>query len=137
MAKTTDSAAVKAFIDSIEDPARQADCRALLALAKRAVRGETPRLWPGGMVGVGDFHYRYASGREGDTFLVGFSPRKAALTIYLGCDLARYEPLLAKLGKFKHGKGCLYLRSLADVDERVLLQLMTEAAAEQRASRPS
>jgi len=87
--------------------------------------GAAPRMWGAAIVGYGDYHYKYASGREGDWFLCGFSPRKQSLSIYLMGYLENYEDLLSRLGKHKHGKGCLYINKLDDVDEQVLRRLIS------------
>lgn len=114
---------VEAFLDSVENPSRRGDAKALETLMRR-VTGEEPRMWGTSMVGFGEYHYRYASGREGDWFPVGFSPRKAALTIYLISGLVGHEDLLDRLGPHRQGKGCLYVTRLADLDESVLAELI-------------
>lgn len=123
-------AEVGRFIADIVPATRQADCRALGALMQE-VSGEPPRMW-GSMVGFGRYRYRYDSGREGETFLVGFASRRDALTVYLGCDLGEQADLLSRLGHYKAGKGCLYLRQLADVDAGVLRRLLEHAVASHR-----
>ena len=90
----------------------------------KEVTGAEPQMWGPSIVGFGAYHYKYESGREGDWFLVGFSPRKQNLTLYIMAGFKRYEELLAKLGKHKTGKSCLYLNKLADVDEEVLRQMV-------------
>jgi hypothetical protein len=82
-------------------------------------------MWGGSIVGFGDYHYKYASGREGDWFLTGFSPRKQSLTLYMMTYLEKHENILKRLGKFKTGKGCLYIKQLEDVDMKVLKELIT------------
>ena len=114
---------VKAFLAVIPDPKRRADAETVLTLM-REVTGKPPQLWGGSIVGFGSYHYKYASGREGDWFLTGFSPRKQALTLYIMAGFARYEALLSKLGKHKTGKACLYVNKLADVDLAVLRELV-------------
>lgn len=101
----------------------QTDCRALIEMM-RAATGCEPVMWGPAMVGFGNHHYRYASGREGDIFQVGFSPRKAALSIYLTCDLDSMGDLLEKLGPHDRGKGCLYVKRLADIDPVVLKKMV-------------
>lgn len=125
--KPTD-AAVDAFLDEVGDPARRDECRTILELM-REVTGAEPKMWVGGMVGFGSYHYRYESGREGDWFVTGFSPRKANLTLYIMAGFDRYEVLLERLGKFKTGKSCLYLKRLSDVDIDVLEELVRESVA--------
>lgn len=120
-------ASVEGFLNGIDDPNRREDCLAIAALMKKITRCE-PRMWGTSIVGFGDHHYRYESGREGDTFILGFSPRKDALTLYLGPGLERFQETLDRLGKYKTGKGCLYIRRLEDVDTSVLAMLLKTAA---------
>lgn len=96
----------------------------------RRATGAEPRMWGPEMVGFGEYHYRYESGREGDWFLAGFSPRKKELSVYVMAGFEGYADLLARLGRHKTGKSCLYLRSLADVDLGVLEELVRQSAAE-------
>lgn len=119
-------ASVGAFLDAVEDDARRQDCLAVLKLMKDVTKSE-PRLWGGSMVGFGTYHYRYASGREGDWFVTGFSPRKKDLTLYLMAGFEHSEALLEKLGKFKLGKSCLYVKRLSDIDMKVLKQLVSDS----------
>jgi hypothetical protein len=119
---------VQAFLESIEDEERRRDCLALLQLM-REVTGHEPKLWGGSIVGFGSYHYKYASGREGDTFLAGFSPRKQNLTLYLTGYLEHYESLLGRLGKHKTGKGCLYIKKLDDVDLPTLREMIKQSVA--------
>jgi hypothetical protein len=120
------AASVTAFVNSIDDPRRRAEVRKVAAMMRR-VTGKRARMWGPSMVGYGTYHYRYASGREGDFMLTGYSPRKQALTIYILAGFDRFRPLMKKLGTFKTGKSCLYIRRLADVDEEVLEQLIDES----------
>jgi hypothetical protein len=120
--RSTDES-VDEFLRSIPDDARRRDCRRVLAIM-RSVTGEEPKLWGASMVGFGSYHYRYESGREGDWFLTGFSPRKGNLTLYIMAGFDRYGELLSRLGKYKTGKSCLYVKRLADVDETVLRELL-------------
>lgn len=119
---TTDS--VAAFLGSITDPARRADCESIADMM-RAVTQAEPRMWGPGMVGFGSYHYRYDSGREGDWFLTGFAPRKNELVLYIMAGFADHEELLAHLGRHRKGKSCLYIKRLADVDKKVLRRLVT------------
>lgn len=114
---------VKVFIDAIADEGRRRDCRALAGIMRK-ITGSRPRMWGSSIVGFGSYHYKYASGREGDWFLAGFSPRKSDLTLYLMPGLDGFEALLGKLGKHKTGKACLYIKSLDDVRLPVLEQLV-------------
>ena len=130
------AASVEAFLAAVDDPQRRADAHAVLALM-RGVTGEEPRMWGPSIVGFGKYHYRYASGHEGDSCLTGFSPRKAALTIYLMPGFEQREETLTRLGKFKAGKGCLYVKRLADIDLEVLRELVAASVKHLRATYPS
>lgn len=125
---------VDAFLAQ-QDPARRADCDAVVALMREAT-GCEPVLWGPSIVGFDTYTYRYESGREGDWLIVGFSPRKQALTLYIMPGFDAYEALLARLGKFSTGKSCLYLKRLADVDMDVLRELVVESVAAMRARYP-
>lgn len=116
-------ASAQEFVDGIDHPVRRADGLQLLELMAR-VTGEKPEMWGPTIVGFGSYHYKYATGREGDAAAVGFSPRKASLTLY-GLSSAPEAPgLLEKLGKHKPGAGCIYVNKLADIDLAVLAQLV-------------
>jgi hypothetical protein len=127
--KPTD-VSVDGFLDGVAHPVRRADGKALRAMMER-VTGEPAMMWGPSIVGFGRYHYRYASGHEGDSPRLGYSPRSANLVLYVG-GFAEYEPLLAKLGKHKRSKACLYLNKLADVDPAVLEEIArrTYAASE-------
>lgn len=116
-------ASVDAYLKAIEDPARRTDCQALVRLMQ-TITGERPRMWGSNIVGFGSYHYRYESGREGDSCATGFSSRKTDISVYLTADFAGQEALLARLGKHKMGKACLSIRRLSDVDIDVLEQLV-------------
>lgn len=133
MAKVTikthaNDADVDAFLEGVEDARQRADSETLIALMQR-VTGSPPRMWGPSIIGFGSTRLKYASGRELDWMQCGFSPRKAALSIYLTCDIAQYEHLLSRLGKYKTGKGCLYVKRLSDVDMKVLEAMVQEAVA--------
>jgi hypothetical protein len=117
---------VEAFLAAVEHDKRREDAFAMLELMKRITK-EEPRMWGPTIVGFGQYHYKYESGREGDWFLTGFSPRKQALTVYIMAGFARYEELMAKLGKYKTGQSCLYINKLEDVDRKVLAELVTQS----------
>ena len=119
--KATDQSVAK-FIASAGE-SRQADCAMLLALMQKAT-GAQPKLWGSSLVGFGDYRYVYASGREGDWFLTGFSPRKANLTLYVLNGFPGQAELLERLGKHKVGKGCLYINKLEDVHLPTLKKLI-------------
>jgi Domain of unknown function (DU1801) len=123
-------AAPEEFIAGVEHEQRRTDSRELLALMKD-VTGEPPKMWGPSIVGFGRYRYQYASGREGEMCLTGFSPRKQSLVLYLGPGLDN-TALLAKLGKHKRGEGCLYINKLDDVDREVLRELVASSVAEMR-----
>ena len=124
--KTTKS--VSKFLNGIENETRRADAKKVAALMEE-VTGEKPKMWGESIVGYGSYHYKYASGREGDWFVAGFSPRKASLTLYIMSGFAGYEGLMKKLGKHKTGKSCLYINRIDDVDTKVLRRLVKESVA--------
>ena len=119
---------VRSFLDGVTPEKRRRDAETLVAMMGR-VTGESPRMW-GTILGFGDYHYKYASGREGDTAAVGFSPRKAATTVYLVDGVDRYQELLQRLGPHTTGVGCLYLKDLERVDLAVLEQIVGESYRE-------
>ena len=114
---------VAGFLKSVADPQRRADCEAVAAMMEAATK-QKPAMWGASIVGFGKEHYKYASGREGDWFTAGFSPRKDSLTLYLTGGIHQHKDLLAKLGKHKTGGGCLYVKRLDDIDRAVLKQLI-------------
>ena len=122
---------VNAFLDAVENPRRRADARQLLDLMQ-TVTGEPPKMWGPSIVGFGKYHFRYASGREGDSLVVGFSPRKQNLVIYIMPGFSDYGELLGKLGKFRTGRSCLYVNKLDDVDLQLLEQLVRESVEEMK-----
>jgi hypothetical protein len=128
---------VTQFIDALPDAQRREDCHTLAALMTAAAKAE-PRLWGSSIIGCGQYHYVYDSGREGDMPLVGFSPRKAALTLYLSGGLETYAALLEKLGPHTTGKGCLYIKTLADVHAPTLKKVIAQSvkAARQKDQHP-
>jgi hypothetical protein len=125
---TRNDASVEKFLNGIKDPERRRDSFTVLALMKRATRSE-PRMWGSSIVGFGNYHYTYASGREGDWMLSGFSPRKQSLVVYVMSGLDRHDRLLKKLGKHKTGKSCLSINKLEDIDTSVLKALVEESVA--------
>lgn len=122
---------VKKFIDGIADETTRRDCRALLKLMSDITKAK-PRMWGSGMVGFGSYHYKYASGREGDWFLTGFSPRKQNLTLYIMSGFDRSGALMKKLGKFKTAKSCLYIKNLDDIHLPALKSLIRESVRHMR-----
>lgn len=132
--KATD-ASVEAFLHGVENEKKREDAFAILALMEE-VTGEPPKLWGSSIIGFGSYHYKYASGHEGDACLTGFSPRKQNLVLYILAGFEQYDALLAKLGKYKTGKSCLYINKLADIDQTVLRELVTQSVAHMRATNP-
>ena len=123
---------MNAFLDAVPDEQRRADAKAIGAMMHE-VTGETPYMYGASIVGFGNYHYRYDSGREGDAPLAAFAPRAKELVVYLDCDGGHREALLAKLGPHTIGKSCLYIKRLSDVDESVLRELVEEAIRATRA----
>ena len=119
---------VSEFIAGIEDKQKRADCRELMKLMS-GITGNRAKMWGSSIVGYGKYHYKYESGREGDFFLTGFSPRKQALAIYIVSGFDINPGLMEKLGKYKIGKSCLYVKKLDDLDREVLAQLVEESVA--------
>lgn len=119
---------VTAFLDAVEHPTRREDGKALCAMMSE-ITGASPVLWGTNLVGFGQYHYRYESGREGDFFKVGFSPRKASLVIYVVPGFDEYEGLLERLGPHKTGRSCLYVTRLARIDEEVLREMIDHSWA--------
>ena len=119
---------VTAFINTIEDQGQRTDAKALVKLMQSAT-GEKPKMWGPSIVGFGSYHYKYESGREGDSPVVGFSPRKAATVLYGLTGHSEAQAMLANLGKHTAGKGCLYVKKLADVDQKVLKTMVGKAVA--------
>ncbi len=124
-AKVT-AASVEKFLKTIPDASRRKECSTMLALMKQVTKSEL-KMWGSSMVGFGSYHYKYESGREGDWFLAGFSPRKQNLTLYVMAGFENYAELLKKLGKHKTGKSCLYVKRLEDIDMKVLKELLTKS----------
>jgi hypothetical protein len=122
---------VPAFLDALTDTTQRSDAKELAHLMQEA-SAETPRLWGPSIVGFGSYHYRYESGREGDMPLISFSPRKSSLVLYSMLDHGEAKTLLPKLGKHSTGKGCLYIKKLADVDKSVLATLIGNAVVHYR-----
>jgi len=119
-------ASVEKFIQGVKDEKRRKDCLTVLAMMKELTK-TVPKMWGTSIVGFGSHHYKYASGREGDGFVVGFSPRKQDLTLYLMSGVARHPDLLSELGKHKTGVGCLYIKTLDDIHLPTLKRLIRES----------
>ena len=124
-------ASVDRFLQGIRDEKKREDCYQILKIMKKATKAE-PKMWGTSIVGFGDYHYVYESGREGDWFMTGFSPRAQNLTLYM---MGGFDPeLLKQLGRYKTGKGCLYISKLDDVDTKVLNTLITTSVKKLKAS---
>ena len=117
---------VEGFLNSVKDKQKREDSFKILEMMKKITK-EEPKMWGPSIVGFGSYHYKYASGHEGDMCIAGFSPRKQALTIYIMSDFKKYDSLMKKLGKYKTSVACLYIKKLEDVDQKVLTELITES----------
>ena len=120
------SASVENFINAVDSEQKRKDSWEMIEMMQR-ITGSEPKMWGSSLVGFGSYHYKYASGREGDFFITGFSPRKTALTVYIMPGFDRYEEQLEKLGPFKTGKSCLYLKNLDVVDRGVLEEIIEDS----------
>jgi hypothetical protein len=123
------------FINGIENEQRRKDCREI-AKVMEEITGEPPKMWGPSIIGFGKYHYKYESGREGDMLRVGFSPRKQNLTLYIWWALED-KAAMAKLGRYKTGKSCLYIKSLDDIDRKVLRSLIARSVDEMKKRYPS
>jgi|SRR5690606_21370534 len=127
--KTTETEnSVIDFINTVENQQKRADSYKLLELM-RDVSGYEPKMWGPRIIGFGSYHYKYASGHEGDAPLIGFSPRKAAISLYVFTGLDQHRHLLNDLGKYKAGKACIYIKKLSDINEQQLVKLIHETIA--------
>jgi Domain of unknown function (DU1801) len=129
------SADVTAFIAAVADEQQRADAHAIAAMMTR-LSGEPPKMWGPSIIGFGRYHYKYDSGREGDSLRIGFSPRKGQTVLYLVDGYAGKEAQLARLGKHKTGKSCLYVKRLSDIDTGVLEDMITGSLAYMAAKYP-
>ena len=125
------NASVEKFINSTKDEGKIKDCMVLLDMMKKIFK-EEPKMWGSSIVGFGTFHYKGKSGREGDWFVTGFSPRKQNMTIYFCLGFKHLAPLLKNLGKHKTSVGCLYINKLSDIDVKVLKEMLKETKANQK-----
>lgn len=114
------------FLGRVPDEKMRHDCRSVLKIMQEAT-GAVPEMWGGSIVGFGNYHYKYTSGREGDWFLTGFSPRKQNLTLYIMGGFGKYDELMRQLGKYKTGKSCLYVKKLDDINLDVLKKLVAQS----------
>jgi hypothetical protein len=122
---------VDEFIERVPDETKRQDCRTLVTMMQEITQ-EPPAMWGDSIVGFGSYHYKYASGHEGDMCIAGFSPRKQALTVYILPGFERYGDLMSKLGKHSTGKSCLYIKKLKDVDLDVLRELVRQSVETMR-----
>jgi len=125
------SASVTAFMQAIDDPQKKADAKKVAAMMRKAT-GKRAKMWGPSIVGFGKYSYSNTAGKDFEWMLTGFSPRKQALTVYIMPGFSRYKSLLAKLGKHKTGKSCLYIKRLSDIDEAVLEQLIAASVKRMR-----
>ena len=125
------NASVEEFINAVGNDKKREDSWELLALMEK-VTGAPAKMWGSSLVGFGQYHYKYESGREGDFFITGFSPRKTALTVYIMPGFDGYGEQLSKLGPYKTGKSCLYLKNLDAIDRDVLEEIITDSVAVMR-----
>jgi Domain of unknown function (DU1801) len=123
--KLNDSS-VEGFLNTVKDEQKRSDSFELLKIMQE-ISGEPPKMWGTAIIGFGSYHYVYASGREGDWMLAGFSPRKSSISLYLMAGFDRLGDELAQLGKHKVGKGCLYVKRLSDIDEKVLKKMVKKS----------
>jgi len=126
---------VRGYLEAVANRRRREDSLVMLELMSE-ITGEPPAMWGSSIVGFGSYRYRYASGRGGDWFLTGFAPRKQALTLYIMPGFDRYAALLAKLGKYKTGKSCLYVNKLDDVNMEALKELIAASVETMRRASP-
>lgn len=114
------------FLEDVAHDQRRQDSLKVLRMMEE-ITGEPPKMWGDSIIGFGQYHYKYESGREGDFFLTGFSPRKTSLSIYIMSGFARFPELMPQLGKHKTGKSCLYISNLEDIDTNILTELITKS----------
>ena len=129
-------ASVEAFLHAVEPARKRDDCFQLVEMMEE-ITGEKAKMWGTSIVGFDEYHYKYASGREGDFMVLGFAPRKAAITLYLMDGFEKYQELLGNLGKNKTGKSCLYVKKLEDIDLGVLREMLMRSAEHTKATNPS
>ena len=124
-------ASVKAFLDGVQDPQKRKDCKAIARMMREAT-GKRARMWGSSIVGFDKYEYRYESGRTGTHMQAGFSPRAQNIAIYIMPGFSKYGAHMKKLGKYKTGKSCLYIKKLADVDDDVLARLIRDSVIDMR-----
>ena len=128
---TQNETPVEEFINTVDNEQKRKDAWDMIALMKK-ITGFQPKMWGSSLVGFGTYHYKYESGREGDFFLTGFSPRKTAFTVYIMPGFSNYADLMEQLGPYKTGKSCLYIKSLDVVDREVLEQIIRKSVEDMR-----
>jgi hypothetical protein len=126
MKTTANEASIEEFLGNVKDEQKRKDSLEIVNMMKQVTK-EEPKMWGSAIIGFGSYHYKYDSGREGDMMRIGFSPRSQNITLYIGLGDNPDNPLLEKLGKHTTGKGCLYIKKLADVDRNVLETLIAES----------
>jgi hypothetical protein len=136
MKTTPTRASVNAFLASVPDEGVRRDCKTLAKMMREAT-GSPARMWGPSIVGFGEYHYKYESGREGDFFLVGFSPRARQISLYIMAGFERYEEIMQRLGTYKTGKSCLYIKRLDDVDRDALRELIEESVQHMKRRYPN
>lgn len=124
---------VAAFLNAVDNDVRRQDAKVIAKMMAK-ITGKKAVMWGGSIVGYGSYHYKYKTGREGDWMITGFSPRKANLVVYIMAGFRQYDALMAKLGKYKTGKSCLYINKLDDIDLSVLEKLISESVKMMRKS---
>lgn len=120
------NASIEKFLNSVKDEKKRADCFVIMEMMKKITKAE-PKMWGTSIVGFGSFYYKSKSGREGDWFLTGFSPRKQNLTLYIISGFTKYNELMKKLEKYKTGKSCLYINKIEDINLKILKSLISES----------
>lgn len=129
-------ASVDEFLSTVEDEGIRADCHAIVDLMRIATKAE-PKMWGSSIIGFGSYHYKYASGREADWMLIGFSPRAKNITLYIMAGFEQYDEMLQKLGKFTTGKSCLYIKHLSDVHVPMLKKLIQASVKHLKQTHPA
>ena len=127
---------VEKFIDTVKDEKKRNDCFIISNMMKK-ITGEDPKMWGPSIVGFGKYHYKYESGREGEFFITGFSPRKSNLTLYIMSGFKKYESLLTKLGKYKNSGSCIYLKTLDDINLKILETMISDSVKYLKKKYPS
>jgi len=128
---TQNTSPVEDFINAVDNEQKRRDSWDMIALMKK-ITGAEPRMWGSSLVGFGSYHYQYESGREGDFFITGFSPRKSAFTVYIMPGFSDYADLMEQLGPYKTGKSCLYVKNLDVVDRGILEQIINKSVEDMR-----